>query len=83
MKVHHISLFFLIFLFFFIQINSEEISISLDDIETNVENDNYQIASKVLNLNTNNEYKISGSCTECKININQKTYMTITLNSIS
>ena len=83
MKVHHISLFFLIFLFFFIQINSEEISISLDDIETNVENDNYQIASKVLNLNTNNEYKISGSCTECKININQKTDMTITLNSIS
>ena len=83
MKVHHISLFFLIFLFFFIQINSEEISISLDDIETNVENDNYQIASKVLNLNTNNDYKISGSCTECKINVNQKTDMTITLNSIS
>ena len=83
MKVHHISLFFLIFLFFFIQINSEEISISLDDIETNVENDNYQIASKVLNLNTNNEYKISGSCTECKIKVNQKTDMTITLNSIS
>ena len=83
MKVHHISLFFLIFLFFFIQINSEEISISLDDIETNVENDKYQIASKVLNLNTNNEYKISGSCTECKIKVNQKTDMTITLNSIS
>jgi len=83
LKVHHISLFFLIFLFLFIQINSEEISISLDDIETNVENDKYQIASKVLNLNTNNEYKISGSCTECKININQKTDMTITLNSIS
>jgi len=83
MKVQHISLFFLIFLFCSIKINSEEISISLDDIETDVENDNYQIASKVLNLNTNNEYKISGSCTECKININQKTDMTITLNSIS
>ena len=65
------------------QVNSEEIAISLNDIETDVENDNYKIASKVLNLISDSEYKISGSCTECKINVNQNTDMTITLNSIS
>ena len=32
---------------------------------------------------SDSEYKISGSCTECKINVNQNTDMTITLNSIS
>ena len=70
-------------IFFFIRINSAEIAISLNDIETDISNDNYQIVSKVLTLNTNNEYIISGSCTECKINVAQQTEMTITLNSIS
>ena len=74
---------FYLLAFFFIQINSEEIAISLNDIETNVENENYQITSKVLNLKANNEYKISGECTECKINVNQNTEMTITLDSVS
>ena len=76
------SIFYLL-IFFVIQINSEKIAISLNDIETDVENDNYKIASKVLNLISDSEYKISGSCTECKINVNQNTDMTITLNSIS
>jgi len=40
------SIFYLL-IFFVIQINSEEIAISLNDIETDVENDNYKIASKV------------------------------------
>ena len=70
-------------IFFFIRINSAEIAISLNDIETDISTDNYQISSKVLTLNTNNEYIINGSCTECKINIAQQTEMTITLNSIN
>ena len=64
------------------KINSEEISISLNDIGTNVTNEKYQIKSRVLTLNSNVDYKISGSCNECQINVKKNTKTKITINSI-
>ena len=81
--IFNFSLILLILPLFFNQINSEEISISLDIIETDISNDNYEIASKVLTLKTGNDYIISGSCTECQLNVAQKIEMKIILNSIS
>ena len=82
-NIFNFFLILLILLLFFNQINSEEISISLDDIETDISNDNYEVASKVLTLKTKNDYIISGSCKECQLNVAQKIEMKITLNSIS
>jgi len=83
LNIFNFSLILFILPLFFNLINSEEISISLDDIGTDAENDNYEIASKVLTLKTKNDYIISGSCSGCQLNVDQKIEMKITLNSIS
>lgn len=63
-------------------VNSEEISISLNDIGTDITNENYQIKSKVLTLNSSVDYKISGWCNDCGISVDKSTKTKITLNSI-
>ena len=58
----HLSRIFLT-IFILVQVKAEEIVISLNEIETDVtDNNNYEIADKVLTLKKNNvEYKISGA----------------------
>lgn len=74
--------------FFFImialtQIKSEEISISLNEIETEVlDNENYIISSSILNITTGGDYKITGKCSECQILIDQGIDVSLTVNSI-
>ena len=74
--------------FFFImialtQIKSEEISISLNEIETEVlDNQNYIISSSILNITTGGDYKITGKCSECQILIDQGIDVSLTVNSI-
>ena len=82
MTIFNFSLNLLVFTLLVSQINSEVISISLNDIATDVSNDNYIISSKVLTLKNNIEYKLTGSCSECQIFVNKKTEMTITIQSI-
>ena len=77
------SLQLLIFFLITIQIKSEEIEISLNDISTDVTTDNYKIVSKVLTLKQSGDFKISGICTECQISIDKKLEVKVTLNSIT
>ena len=65
------------------QIKSDEITISLNDISTDTINDNYEINSKVLNINSNGIFIITGECNECQILINENLEITLTINSIS
>ena len=73
-----------IFIFFSIlaQINSEEISISLNDISTDISNDNYSINNKILTISKKGDYKISDSWSECQIVVDKKLEVKITLSSI-
>ena len=65
------------------QIKSEEISISLNEIETEVlDNQNYIISSSILNITTGGDYKITGKCSECQILIDQGIDVSLTVNSI-
>jgi len=64
-------------------IKSDEITISLNDISTDTINDNYEINSKVLNINSNGIFIITGECNECQILINENLEITLTINSIS
>ena len=66
-----------------LQVKSNVISISLNDIGTDVTNDNYKIESKVLSLTKSGTFKISGSCNECQIAINKQLEITLTISSIS
>lgn len=82
MNIFTFSFNLLFFIFLCNKVNSEEISISLNDIGTDISKENYQIKSKVLTLNSNVDYKISGSCNECQISVKKSTKTKITLNSI-
>lgn len=75
----------LILLLFIIQIEviSTQTSISLNDIGTDVTNEDYKIESKVLSLIKSGNFIISGSCTECQIAINKQLEITLTISSIS
>ena len=74
-----------LFILFIMQIEviSTQTSISLNDIGTDVTNDNYKIESKVLSLTKSGTFKISGSCNECQIAINKQLEITLTISSIS
>ena len=66
-----------------IQIKSEIISFSLNEIETEVlDKENYIISSSILNITTGGEYKITGKCSECQIIIDQGIDVSLTINSI-
>lgn len=81
MKSIHFLHILIILIYLLNQINSEEISISLNDISTDTENENYSIVSKVLTLSATNNYKITGECTECSIIASVD--MSITLSNIN
>ena len=66
-----------------IQIKSEIISISLNEIQTEVlDKENYIISSSILNITTGGDYKITGKCSECQIVIEQGINVSLTINSI-
>jgi len=66
-----------------IQIKSEIISISLNEIQTEVlDKENYIISSSILNITTGGDYKITGKCSECQIVIEQGIDVSLTINSI-
>ena len=56
--------------------------LSLNDIEADISNDNYEITSKALTLKRK-MIILSGLCTECQLNATQKIEMKIILNSFS
>ena len=59
------------------------IDITLTSILTNTTTDNYEISNNILSIISNGDYKISGSCSECQINIKKGLSVNITLNSIT
>ena len=79
--IFHLSTTF-IFFNILVQINSEEISISLNNISADMSNDYYSINNKILTISKTGDYKISGSCSECQIVVDKKLEVKITLSSI-
>ena len=71
----------LIFIVLLIQVESIDITLSSTMTDTN--SDTYSIASNVVTLNSEAEYKISGTCSECQIVVEKGITTTITLDSIS
>ena len=59
------------------------IDITLTSILTNTTTDNYEISNNILSIISNGDYKISGSCSECQINIKKGLSVNITLDSIT
>ena len=76
-----LQVFLLVFIFF--QIRAQVTEISLNSISIDVEEANYKIESKVLTLNNNGNYKISGTCTQCQIVIKKGIEVEVTLSSIT
>ena len=70
-----------LFIILIIQINS--VDITLSSTMSNQEESTYTIENNVLTLNSNSEYTISGSCSECQIEVAKGISVTITLNSIT
>lgn len=64
------------------KLKSEDISISLDSIQTDVDKQIYVISSSVLNITASGNYTISGKCSECQILIDEEKEVTLTIDSI-
>ena len=81
MKKTFISKMLFLLCILILQIKSIDITLTstLEDITT----DNYSISNNILSIKTEGEYKITGSCSECQINIAKGITVTVTLNSIS
>ena len=61
----------------------KSVDITLTSTLTDTTTDNYEISNNILSIKSNGEYKISGSCSECQINIAKGLTVDITLNSIT
>ena len=59
------------------------VDIILSSTMSNQEESTYTIENNVLTLNSDSEYTISGSCSECQIEVAKEISPTITLNSIT
>ena len=70
-----------IFIALLIQVQSVDITLSSTMSDTSAET--YSIASNVLTLNSQTEYKLSGTCSECQIVVEKGITTTITLDSIT
>ena len=71
------------FIFIFLLIQVQSIDITLSSTMTDTTADTYSIASNVVTLNSNTEYKLSGTCSECQIVVEKEITATITLDSIT
>ena len=70
-------------IFIFLLIHIKSVDIALSSSMEDKEESTYSISSNVLNLNSNTDYKISGSCSECKIEVDKGISTSITLNSVN
>ena len=76
---------FLIFVILIIQISKVEnsVEITLASTMEDKSEDSYEISSNILTLNSNEEYIIKGTCTECGIVVKASASPTITLSSVT
>ena len=72
-----------LFLISILLIQIKAVDIVLSSSMDNTEQSTYSISDNILTLNTSNEYKISGSCSDCKILVEKSISPSITLNSIN
>ena len=72
-----------LFLLVILIIQIKSVDITLSSTMSDIEESTYTIKSNVLTLNSNSEYTISGSCSECQIEVAKQISATITLNSIT
>ena len=61
----------------------KSVDITLSSLMEDKEESTYSISNNVLSLNSNTDYKISGSCSECKIEVDKGVSASITLNSVN
>ena len=72
-----------LFLLIILIIQIKSVDITLSSTMSDIEESTYTIKSNVLALNSNSEYTISGSCSECQIEVAKQISATITLKSIT
>ena len=73
----------IIFIFIVLLIQVQSVDITLSSTMTDTTADTYSIASNVVTLNSETEYKLSGTCSECQIVVEKGITTTITLDSIT
>ena len=73
----------IIFIFIALLIQVQSVDITLSSTMTDTTADTYSIASNVVTLNSETEYKLSGTCSECQIVVEKGITTTITLDSIT
>ena len=73
----------IIFIFIALLIQVQSVDITLSSAMTDTTADTYSIASNVVTLNSETEYKLSGTCSECQIVVEKGITTTITLDSIT
>jgi hypothetical protein len=83
MNKNGISLILLLILSFQISFVLNSVEITLSSSMTDTEESTYQISNNIVILNSDEEYIIKGSCSECGIEVKKGTSPTITLSSIS
>ena len=76
---------FLLFIILIFQISKVEnsVEITLSSSMEDTTEDSYQISSNILTLNSEEEYIIKGTCTECGIEVKASSSPTITLSSVT
>ena len=73
----------IIFIFIVLLIQVQSVDITLSSTMTDTTADTYSIASNVVTLKSETEYKLSGACSECQIVVEKGITTTITLDSIT
>ena len=73
----------IIYIFIALLIQVQSVDITLSSTMTDTSADTYSIASNIVTLNSQTEYKLSGTCSECQIVVEKGITTTITLNSIT
>jgi len=73
----------IIFIFIFLLIQVQSVDIALSSTMTDTTADTYSIANNVVTLNSDTEYKLSGTCSECQIVVEKEITTTITFDSIT
>ena len=70
-------------IFFTLLLYIKSVDITLSSTMTDVEESTYSISSNVLSLNASTDYTLSGSCSNCKIEVEKGITAIITLNSVT
>ena len=73
----------MVLMLYVLLLQAQSIDITLTSTLTNTTTDNYEISNNILSIISSGNYIISGSCSECQINIKKGLTVNITLNSIT